>query len=113
VNQIKKKPKISEWEINKVFQDRWVVKFPWFEPICGPNMKMKMVKCKICSDIEGREKFIVPKLDSFIKHFGMKKCSKAKLKVFLGQYFSCPFNSHLKNKNCMPLEDVIQLLCKL
>jgi hypothetical protein len=74
----KKRPKKSEWEINIVFQYQWATRFPWFEPICEPNRKMKMVRCKICFNIEGREKLLVPKLDSLIKHFGLKKCSKAR-----------------------------------
>jgi len=83
MNQKKKKPKRFEWEINKVFQDRWVARFHWFEPIYGLDGKMRMVKCKIYFDSEGRENLIIPKLDSFIKHFGTRKCSKAKLGVLL------------------------------
>ncbi len=93
----RKRPKRSEWEINKVFQNWWATRFPWFEPICGPNRKMKMIKCKICFNIEGKEKLIVPKLNSLIKHFGLKKCSKAKPWIILGQSFLCPFNVHVKN----------------
>jgi hypothetical protein len=56
----KKRPKKFEWEINRVFQDQWATRFPWFEPICGPNRKMKMVRSKIRFNIEGREKLLVP-----------------------------------------------------
>jgi hypothetical protein len=30
----KKKIKKLEWEINKVYQDRWVAKLIWFELVC-------------------------------------------------------------------------------
>lgn len=30
-------------------------RFIWFEPICGINEKMKMVCCRICNEIKGKE----------------------------------------------------------
>jgi hypothetical protein len=39
---MKKKWKVK-WELNQTFQDTWVAKFPWFEPIVGPNGKVIMV----------------------------------------------------------------------
>jgi hypothetical protein len=59
---------------------------------------MKMVRCKIYLDIEGKEKLLVPKLDSFIKHFGVKTCSKVRPGVILRQYIFCPSNVHVKNE---------------
>jgi len=50
---------------------------------------MQMVRCKVCSTIEGREKLLVPKLDSLVKHFWVKKCTVAKLGFVLGQFYSC------------------------
>jgi hypothetical protein len=40
---------------------------------------MRMVRCKVCSTIERRGKFLVPKLDFLVKHFGLTKCTIAKL----------------------------------
>ncbi len=57
-----------------------------------------MVKCKICPDIKGREKLLVPKLDSLIKHSKVRKCNKARLRVILRQSFLCPSNVHVKNE---------------
>lgn len=57
-----------------------------------------MVKCKICLDIEGREKLLVSKLDSFIKHFNVSKCNKVRLGVVLGQSFICPSNVNVENE---------------
>jgi hypothetical protein len=59
----KKKPKKTKWEINQIFQHRWAARFVWFELVCVADGKMKMVRCKICFQIEGREKLMVPKLD--------------------------------------------------
>jgi len=42
-----------------------------------------MVRCKICTDIEGKEKFLVPKLNSLIKHFGMRKCIEARPRIVI------------------------------
>jgi hypothetical protein len=41
----KKKQKKSEWELNMVYQERWATRLCWFEPICGEDGKMHMVKC--------------------------------------------------------------------
>lgn len=59
-----------------------------------------MVKCKICFDIEGREKLLVPKLNSLIKNSRVRKCSKARNTpgVILRQSCFCPFNVHVKNE---------------
>jgi hypothetical protein len=67
-----------------------------------------MGKCKIYFDIEGREKLLIPKLNSLIKHFRMRKCSKARPGVILRQSFFCPSNAHAcKMRNYMPPKDVI------
>jgi hypothetical protein len=45
---------------------------------------MKMVRCKVCSAVEGRVKLLMPKLDYFVKHFKMKRCIVAKLGTVIG-----------------------------
>jgi hypothetical protein len=72
--------------------------FCWFEPICGEDGKMCMVKCRICSKVKGKDKLLVPKLNSLIKHSGMQKCTIARLGVVIRQYCICPTNSHVKNE---------------
>lgn len=57
-----------------------------------------MVQCKACSDIEGREKKLVFKLDSFIKHLELKKCQAARPKMKTKDYFVCPHNFHVQNE---------------
>ncbi len=51
-----------------MYQDHWVARFLLFEPICGRDGKMKMVRWKVCSKIEGKKKLLMPKLHSMIKH---------------------------------------------
>jgi len=47
--------------------------------VFGKDGKMRMVRCKVCSTVEGREKLLVPKLDFLVKHFGLTKCTATKL----------------------------------
>jgi len=84
--------------LNQAFQEHWVVRFCWAELVCAKDGNMQMVRCKVCSTIEGREKFLVPKLDSLVKHFGLKKYTFAKLGFAVGQFYSCPTNTHIKNE---------------
>jgi hypothetical protein len=60
INPIKKKWE-REWEINRVFQDVWATKLPWAKVMLRADEKMNMVKCYVCLQIEGRDKFLVHK----------------------------------------------------
>jgi hypothetical protein len=59
---------------------------------------MNMVICKICTNIEGKEKLLVLKLDSLVKHFGLRKCIKARPEIVVGELYICPINVHVQNK---------------
>jgi hypothetical protein len=67
-NKPKKKANKSEWELNKFYQNKWATMFSWSKVVCGKDSKMTMVKCKICINIEGREKLLVSKMNSLVKH---------------------------------------------
>jgi hypothetical protein len=74
-----------------------------------------MVKCTICNAIEGKEKLLVSKLDSLIKHLGQRKCVKAKPRVKIGEYYLNPTNQYVKNENlyASPGHDsIVTLWCK-
>jgi hypothetical protein len=43
-----------------------------------------MVKCKVCSIFEGREKLLMPVIDYLVKHFRMKNCIVTKFGVVIG-----------------------------
>jgi hypothetical protein len=102
----------AKWEINWVYKEHWVANFSWSKPICAEDGKMKMVCCKVYSQIERRRKKLVPKLDSLVKHSSLHKCTKAKCGVVVGQFFSCPTNQHVKMRSCLHLQVVTQMLFK-
>lgn len=54
-----------------------------------------MVKCRICSQVEGGKKKIILKLDSLLKHIGLKNYGLNKLGVVVGDYFVNPSNVHV------------------
>jgi hypothetical protein len=58
-----KKIKKVEGELNRVFQDIWVAKLHWLEAMMGPNGKLSIVKCKVCSYVEKGDKLLVSKFD--------------------------------------------------
>jgi hypothetical protein len=45
-----------------------VAKLPWAEAMKGPNGKLSMVKCKVCSSVEKIDKLLVLKFDDLQKH---------------------------------------------
>ncbi len=49
-----------------------------------------MVCCQVCTKIEGKEKLLVSKLDSLIKHFSKKKVKKPILGHVMGEYYLKP-----------------------
>jgi hypothetical protein len=59
-----KKRRKKECELNWVFQEVWVAKLPWVEVVVGCDGKFNMACCKICNELNGREKVLVPKFDS-------------------------------------------------
>jgi hypothetical protein len=97
-NKPKKKVNKSKWELNKVYQNKWATRFSWSKVICGKDGKMMMVKCKICTNIKGREKLLVPKLNSLIKHSSLRKCIKVRPRIIIGKLYICPINVHVQNK---------------
>jgi hypothetical protein len=58
---------------------------------------MKIVRCKIYSIIERRDKLLVPKLDYLVKHLDSKQCIVAKNGI-VGEHFTCPTIQHMKNE---------------
>jgi hypothetical protein len=62
----------------------------------GDNMMI--MRCKVCSKIEGENKFLVPKFDYFIKHSSLKKCIVVKPIMVVGAYYVNPNNAHVKNE---------------
>jgi hypothetical protein len=63
----RKKGKI-ECDVSQVFKDEWATKFPWVELIINLKGKLQMVHCKVCTQMEGKEKLLYPKLNGLQKH---------------------------------------------
>lgn len=52
----KKKNRKSEWETNWVYQDMWTFHFCWLVLVQATNGQLKIVYCKVCTNIESMEK---------------------------------------------------------
>ncbi len=50
------------------------MKLPWVEFVMGYNGKVAQVWCKVCTQIKGKEKLLIPKLNYVWKH---ASCCKA------------------------------------
>jgi hypothetical protein len=64
----------------------------------GEDGRMHHVWCKICTNVEWREKLLVPKLDGFYNHSGRRKCKHAKPGLKVGEYYTSLHNQHAKNE---------------
>ena len=64
----------------------------------GESDVITQVMCKICTDVEGREKLLVPKLDSLYKHAGRRRALVDIGKVRRGEYYYLRTNKHVKNE---------------
>lgn len=73
----------------------------------------RMVKCKVCSKIEGKDKLLVLKLDYFIKHLSLTKCNVAQPRVINGAYYVNLNNAHVKNEKqyvCTRCDMIVNLV---
>jgi hypothetical protein len=84
--------------MNRRFQNSWVAKLPWAKSIMGVDGKVTQVKCKVCIVIEGRNKFLVPKLDSLWKHVNQRKSTIASASVVVGDFYFLKTNQHVLNE---------------
>ena len=60
--------------------------------------KIRQVRCKICSDVEGRDKLLVPKVDSLYKHCGRRKAKTSFGKVVAGEHYFLSNNVYVWNE---------------
>jgi hypothetical protein len=86
------------YESNRVFQDTWAARLPWAESMVTADGSVRQVRCKTCSEVEGRDKLLVPKIDSLWKHCGRRKATTNFGKVVVGQYYFLSNNAHIKNE---------------
>jgi hypothetical protein len=94
-----------EYDLNRHFQDHWAAKMPWAEAIIGASGQVTQVHCKICSEVEQREKLLVPKIDSFYKHTGRRRVLADIGKVRHGEYYYLSTNPTLRTKEYSMLRE--------
>ena len=86
------------YEANRHFQDSWAAKLPWAESVIGADGKVSQVRCRICIAVEGREKLLIPKIDSLWKHAGRRRALVNVGKVKKGNFYFLSTNVHVKNE---------------
>jgi hypothetical protein len=92
------KKRKKNYELNGHFQDSWAAKLPWVEGVVGADGRITQVSCMICSDIEGREKLLVSKIDSLYKHASRRRALVDMGKVWRGEHYYLGSNQHVKNE---------------
>jgi hypothetical protein len=88
----------KNYELNHHFQDSRAAKLSWAEGVVGTDGRITQVCCMICTDIEGKEKLLVSKIDSLCKHADRRRALVDMKKVRHGQYYYLSSNQHVKNK---------------
>lgn len=86
------------YEKNRQFQDAWAARFPWAESVLGSDGRVAQVRCTVCSEVEGREKLLIPKLDSLWKHSGRRRAIVDAGKIKKGSHFFVSTCAHSKNE---------------
>ena len=59
------------------------------------------VGCRICTDVKGRDKLLVPKIDGMWKHAGRKKALANFRNVKKGNFYFLSTNQHVKKKSIL------------
>jgi hypothetical protein len=99
------------YEGNRHFQDSWAAKLPWVESVLGANGFVAQVKCRICSDVEGREKLLVPKIDGLWKHAGRRRALANFGNMKKGDFYFTSTNQHVKNEKIYFARGGVRLCC--
>jgi hypothetical protein len=87
-----------EYENNRHWQDSWAARLPWAESVLGRDGRVTQVKCKVCSEVEGREKLLAPKIDSLWKHAGRRRALTSIGTVKKGDHYFLTTNQHVRNE---------------
>jgi hypothetical protein len=60
--------KKKNYDAIKKFQEKWATQLPWVELFVGEDETLLIIKCRVCIEVEGKNKIFVVKWDSFCKH---------------------------------------------
>jgi hypothetical protein len=44
---------------NRKFKESWAIKLPWAELCLGLNGNLHIIKCRICNEVEGKDKILL------------------------------------------------------
>jgi hypothetical protein len=86
------------YEGAKKFQNVSITKLPWVKFMIDDKGLMQQIMCKICSYVEGKEKLIVPKLNSLLQHASHRKCKISMLEIDASFYYYNEDYVHAKNE---------------
>jgi hypothetical protein len=86
------------YEQNRHWQDSWATRLPWAESVMGVDGDVTQVRCRICTEVEGRKKLLVLKIDSLHKHSGHRKVVIATRQVKKGEFYYLSTNQYIKNE---------------
>ncbi len=78
------------------------------------NGQLKMVYCKVCTNIESMEKPLMLKFDLLIKHLSKRKVNKRMLGHAMSEYYIYLDSIHVKNENiCGLIRTTLQNKCNV
>jgi hypothetical protein len=82
---------------------------PWAESVFGRDGRITQVRCKVCYEVEGREKLLVPKIDSLWKHAGRRRALTSIGTMKKEDHYFLTTNQHVRNEHVYfsHLEDTI------
>jgi hypothetical protein len=72
----------------------------------GVDGRVHLVKCKVCSKVEHKDKLLAPKWDSFQKHANWKKAEKNMKGMKKGEWYK--HNKNVITYACKGRESVLQ-----
>jgi hypothetical protein len=93
--------KKRNYDSTRKFQELWIAKLLWAKMCLGSNGCLHIVKCKIYSQVEGKDKLLAPKWDSLCKHVYHMKAHRDMGFVKKGDWYY--------NKGCKHGKNLVQL----
>ncbi len=96
---ISKKPHKKSYDSNRKFQAKWVAKLPWAKGLVATNGIIQIVRCKVCSLVENKDKIVRCKWDSLTKDVSHRIAvhDLPQLGVKKGGEYIAKYCAHLKN----------------
>jgi len=68
VDGIGKKPCKKSYESSRKFQAKWVAKLPWAKGLVAASGIIQIVRCKVCSLVENKNKIVRCRWETLTKH---------------------------------------------